>query len=227
MIWVIVGVAVLAAVFGPQLWVRYVLARHSEPRRDFPGTGGELARHLLDEAGLGHVPVETTEVGDHYDPEAPAVRLTADHHDGRSLTAVVVAAHEVGHAIQHKMRYRPLTLRTRLAKSAHTAQRLGLGLLLVGPLIAAMVQFPQMGALTLLGGFLTLGTAVVVHFVTLPVEWDASFNKALPILFEGRYLEAKDHRAARSILTACALTYVAAALASLLNVARWLAILRR
>src|SRR5882757_11433302 len=92
---------VLAIVFGPQLWIRRVLARHGGERPDFPGTGAELARHLLDAAGLQSVPVEETDKGDHYDPQARAVRLLPRHHDGRSVAAVAIAAHEVSHAVQH------------------------------------------------------------------------------------------------------------------------------
>ena len=92
---------VLAIVFGPQLWIRRVLAQHGGERPDFPGTGAELARHLLDEAGLQAVPVEKTDKGDHYDPGARAVRLLPQHHDGRSVAAVAIAAHEVSHAVQH------------------------------------------------------------------------------------------------------------------------------
>ena len=75
----------LAVALGPQWWVRRVLRRHGVERPDFPGTGAELARHLLDEAGLPQVKVEPTEHGDHYDPDARAVRLLPQHHDGRSV----------------------------------------------------------------------------------------------------------------------------------------------
>jgi Zn-dependent membrane protease YugP len=91
--------------FGPQLWVQVVLRRHSEPRADFPGTGGEFARHLLTQLGLESVNVEPTDAGDHYDPASRTVRLTADRLYGKSLTAVVVAAHEDGHALQHRLGY--------------------------------------------------------------------------------------------------------------------------
>ena len=87
-------------IFGPQLWTRRVFAQYRVPRPDYPGTGGELARHLLDRLDMKHIKVETTEKGDHYDPETKAVRLTPDNFSGKSLTAVTVAAHEVGHAIQ-------------------------------------------------------------------------------------------------------------------------------
>src|SRR5258708_19878168 len=95
---------VLAVVFGPQLWIRRVLAQHGGERPDFPGTGAELARHLLDEAGLQAVAVEETDKGDHYDPEARTVRLLPQHHDGRSVAAVGVAAPEGSHPGQHPPR---------------------------------------------------------------------------------------------------------------------------
>src|SRR5258708_13177383 len=91
---------VRAVVCGPQLWIRRVLAQHGGERADFPGTGAELARHLLDEAGLQAVPVEKTDKGDHYDPGARAVRLLPQHYGGRSVSAVAVAAHEVSHPVQ-------------------------------------------------------------------------------------------------------------------------------
>src|SRR4051812_38072877 len=92
---------VLAVVFGPSFWVRHMLNRHSAERVDFPGTCGELARHLLDEAGLQTVSVDVTDLGDHYDPDAQAVRLLPAHYNGRSVSAIAIAAHEVSHAVQH------------------------------------------------------------------------------------------------------------------------------
>ena len=97
-----VGSAILlAAVFGPSWWIKHVLKKHGVDRPDLPGTGGEFARHLLDEAKLTDVKVETTDQGDHYDPTDRAVRLLPQHHDKRSVAAVAIAAHEVSHAIQH------------------------------------------------------------------------------------------------------------------------------
>jgi Zn-dependent membrane protease YugP len=87
------------------------MASHASERADFPGTGGELARHLLDEAGLGSVKVERIENGDHYSPLDRAVRLAASNYDGKSVTAVAVAAHEVGHAFQHAQGYGPVMMR--------------------------------------------------------------------------------------------------------------------
>lgn len=226
MAYVLLTVLLLAAVFGPQLWARTILRRYSGHRDDFPGSGGELARHLLDRFGMPEVAVEETKVGDHYDPRAKAVRLSPENLSGKSLTAVTVAAHEVGHAIQDHKGYTPLHLRTRLVGLAQGAEKLGALLLVVMPFAAMLTRAPSAGLLMLLAGLLSFGTAVLVHLITLPVELDASFRRALPVLATG-YVPPADQVAARRILTACALTYVAGSLASMLNLWRWIAILRR
>lgn len=218
--------AVLAIVFGPAIWARGVLAWHGDERRDFPGTGGELARHLLDEHGLAGVRVETTDEGDHYDPAEKAVRLAPGNHDGRSLTAVAVAAHEVGHALQDRDDYQPLKNRTRLIRYTHIFQRIGSIIILATPILSLVTRSPLVGLAEIGAGILTLSISVVIHLVTLPVEFDASFNRALPVLDRGGYLPKADLPAARLILKACALTYVASSLASLLNLWRWIRFLR-
>ena len=220
---IIVGIVV----FGPQLWTRRVFAQHSVPRPDYPGTGAELARHLLDRLDMQHIKVEMTEQGDHYDPETKAVRLTPDKFDGKSLTAITVAAHEVGHAIQDHTSYQPFTERTRLVRVAQGAEKLE-GIVMMGiPIAAALAQTPVAGVVVLVAGMATMGVSTLVHLVTLPVEWDASFRRALPMLQQRNYLSPQDEQGARRILTAAALTYVAASLASMLNLWRWIAFLRR
>jgi len=150
---IILGLAsliLLAVLFGPQWWVRRVLAHHGAERPDLPGTGGELARHLLDEAGL---------------------RVLA-------------------------------------------------------PVVFILVKAPILLVLQVVAGLALLAMRIVVHVVTLPVEFDASFEKALPVLEHGRYLSKSDMPAAHSVLRAAAWTYVAAALATLLDVARWFRVLK-
>ena len=224
---VIVIVVFLALLFGPAIWVRRVLERYSLPADRYPGTGQQLARELLDANGLGSVAVEATDQGDHYDPEAKVVRLTPDKFDGRSLTAITVAAHEVGHAVQDHTDYGPLRMRTRLVKATRRVEKLGAAILVVSPFLGAITRVPSIGLVTLAAGLATLGTAALVHFVTLPTEIDASFGRALPMLERHKILKRVDRPHARKLLTAAALTYVASALMSLLNIARWLAILRR
>lgn len=223
----IVVLLVLALVFGPGIWVKRVLARYSEPADRYTGTGAQLARHLLDKNGLSAVKVEQTEAGDHYDPDDRAVRLTPDKYHGRSLTAITVAAHEVGHALQDHRNYGPLRWRTRLVKATRGIERVGAGVLLISPFLGLVTRVPSIGLLTFAAGFLTLGTSAIIHFVTLPTEFNASFARALPMLDEHRVLKNVDRPHARKLLTAAALTYVSASLMSLLNIARWLMILRR
>ena len=227
MIYAIIIAAVVLLVYGPQLWVQWVLRRHNRrPEDNFPGTGGELARHLLDRYELGEIKVEITDLGDHYDPMARAVRLTRDKFEGRTLTAITVAAHECGHALQHAAAEPMFMLRTRLAKLSVFAQRLGSFLLFAAPLSVLLTKLPSAAVFNIAGAFLIMGSAIVIHLLTLPVEIDASFRKALPLLESG-YLERRQIPAARSILRAAAWTYVAASLASLLNFWRWLAVLSR
>jgi Zn-dependent membrane protease YugP len=216
----------LALVFGPQLLVKRVLRQHGADRPDLPGTGAELARHLLDEANLQSVTVEKTDLGDHYDPDAHAVRLLPQHHDGRSVAAVAVAAHEVSHALQHARGETAFMRRLELIRSLVWVERVAGVVLMLTPIVLIVVRSPALAVLQVIAGIALLGIRVVVHATTLPVEFDASFGKALPVLVRGRYLGAGDMQAARSVLKAAAYTYVAAALASLLDVARWFRILR-
>jgi uncharacterized protein len=227
MAYIFLLVVLAGLIFGPNIWVRRVLAKHAGPRADFPGTGAEFAQHLVDHYKLDGVTVEETGEGDHYDPVAKTVRLSPAAHQVRSLTAIVTAAHEVGHAIQDRTHYPPLAARTKAIGSVMRVEKIGSYALFAAPVVGALSASPAAAILTAVGAVAVMGSSIVVHLTTLPVEYDASFNKALPILREGGYLSERDMPAAEQILRACAMTYVASSLASLLNVARWIAILRR
>ena len=221
------GLIILGVIFLPGVWVQRVLSRYSEPADRYSGTGAQLARHLLDQHGMQAVKVEETKEGDHYDPTDKAVRLTPDKYAGRSLTAITVAAHEVGHAVQDNEGYKPLKYRSHLVKVTQKFEKLGAAILMISPFVGAITRVPGLGIFMFLGGLMTLGTSTLVHLITLPTEIDASFNRALPMLEKGRILKKVDERHARRILKAAAFTYVSASLMSLLNIARWFAILRR
>jgi hypothetical protein len=215
----VLSVALL--LFGPQLWVRQALHQAGADRPDLPGTGGELARHLLDEAGLHDVGVEETPLGDHYDPEARVVRLLPEHRDGRSIAAVAVAAHEVAHAVQHARGEPGFLRRVRLVRIIAPLDRIAQVTLLLTPLVFVAVRAPGLALLQLGLVVALFAGRLAVHAVTLPVELDASFGKALPVLERGGYLAKEDLPQVRRVLRAAAMTYVAAGLATLLNVVRW------
>lgn len=217
----------ILATYGPGWWVRRTLEKYSQPADRYQGTGGELARHLLNQRGMHQVAVEVTEQGDHYDPAARAVRLSEANYHSRSLTAITVAAHEVGHAIQDAEGYAPLKLRGELVRWASNGQRLGAYLMLAIPVITIITRHPAPGLIFLLAGFLSMGLAAIVHLVTLPTELDASFGRALPILREGGYLHEPDYPHAQRILKAAAYTYVGQSLMSLVNIWAWMRFLRR
>ena len=227
MAFLVVGLIIVAIIFLPGIWVQNVLSRYSSPDDRYSGSGADLARHLLDRYGMQAVKVEETDQGDHYDPIDKAVRLTPDKFTGRSLTAITVAAHEVGHALQDHEGYKPLRYRTHLVKATQKFEKLGAAILMVSPFIGALTRVPGLGILMFLGGLMTLGTSTLVHLVTLPTELDASFKRALPMLEKNEILYQSDKRHARKLLKAAAMTYVSASLMSLLNIARWFAILRR
>jgi Zn-dependent membrane protease YugP len=226
MLYLVIAVVVIALIFGPQAWVRHEMGKHAAARPDLPGTGGELARHLLDRFDLAAVTVETTPSGDHYDPDARVVRLSQDNHDGRSITAVAVAAHEVAHAIQHAQGSALFAWRTALARFLGTFDKVAMVVLITAPVVAVVTRVPAIGLIQFGLAIALLGVGLVVHLATLPLELDASFGKALPILATDGYLDSRDLPAARGVLRAAAFTYFAGALIGLLNFLRLLRIIR-
>ena len=223
----IIGIFLLVIIFfAPQWWVTYIMQRYSKTINSLPGTGGELAQHLIDEYQLP-VTLETTEQGDHYDPQSKTVCLSSANFNGKSLTAVAIAAHEVGHAVQDFRQEDLLLLRGKMVQHSQRFAKLGAGIIFIAPLLSLLTHSPHLSIFVALIGFLSIASSVVVQFINLPVEFDASFNKALPLLKAGNYVTKYDLIAVRQVLLAAALTYVAAALAGLLNVWRWIALLKR
>jgi len=222
MAWIILILIVVALISGPGIWVKAVMKKHHSPADRYPGSGSEFAIHLLEILGMEHVKVEKTPLGDHYDPGNKVVRLSEPNHDGRSLTAITVAAHEVGHAIQDYDGYLPLKLRTRLAAAASILATVGSAMIWITPLIMLAFRVPQIGLFSIIGGLVAVISSSIVHLITLPVEWDASFGRALPVMNKGGYLLNGDLPKAKSILRAAAMTYVSASLLSIAQVWRWL-----
>ena len=221
--------AVLAIlVYVPSFWVRRVMSKYSREMPELSGTGGELARHLIKRYKLDGIQVEETDPGrDHFDPVAQMVRLSPSNYHGKSLTAVAVAAHEVGHAMQFHRKEKIFELRKRYLPTANALNKTGVAIMFAFPVIAIVLRSPVVVGMVIgLSLLLQLGGALA-YLIILPEEWDASFNKALPVLMEGEYVEEEQLPVIRKILRAAALTYFAAALANVLNVGRWFMILRR
>ena len=218
---------VLAIIFGPSLWVKFVMRRYSTEKPEMPGTGGELAKHLIKRFSLKDVEVETTELGDHYDPIEKRVRLSREHYESKSLTAVAIAAHEVGHAIQDHQGDKRLATRTKMVPIVNLLARWSVVIISLSPVIGIITRHPIPFSLLLFIGLSGFIARMMIHAVTLPIEFDASFSKALPILREGDYVSQSNEKAVSHVLRAAALTYVSAALADILNLSRWIFILLR
>lgn len=210
----------ILAALALSLLAQVLVNRRFERYRKVPTasgmTGGEVARRLLDDAGLRNVRIERVSgrLTDHYDPQAKVLRLSPETMDGANVAALGVAAHETGHALQDADAYAPLQLRTACVRTA------GIGSQAAWPLFLAGLIF-NFRPLVLLG--IALYTAMVVFtLVTLPVELNAS-RRALTLLENGGFLTSDELPGARSVLSAAALTYVASALMAVLQLLRLIA----
>ena len=227
MIYIIAILILCLLIYGPHLWIRHVMKKHGNELDSLPGTGGELAQHLIKHFELENIGVEQTQPhGDHYDSADKMVRLSPSIFNGRSLTAIAVATHEVGHAIQFHRQEKITQLRRKYTPFAAMIEKVSIGILFSIPLITAIMKVPHAALLTAAVGVVGMLTSVLVQLIVLPLEWDASFNKALPILINGHYISEEQEASVKSVLRAAAFTYVASALADMLRLWRWLAILR-
>lgn len=214
---------------GLSLWasgrVKWALAKYSRLPAACGLTGAEVARQILQTQGIHDVDVESVQTRsflgmggdgmlmDHYDPRVKKVRLSPQIYSGTSQAAVAVAAHEVGHALQHARGYAPFRLRGAMVPAATLGSNAAYLLLMLGFIMHAM-------ALVKLG-ILLFSVAVAFQFVTLPVEWDAS-NRAKRLLTQYALVSPADSKGVAGVLNAAALTYVAAAAAALLNLLYYL-----
>jgi len=226
MIYVLVSLSIIALIVGPQLWVRYVLWHHSTEIGDMPGSGAELAQHLIERFKLEGVKVIKAEPDqNYYSPSEKIVALSPEIYHGKSVTAVAVAAHEVGHAIQF-CKDEPISrLRDKYLTRAHHIKRIGAGILIFAPFLTLLIKSPVIFLWIGVVAVITMLASALMYVAILPEEYDASFNKALPILREG-YLPEHLISSAHSVLKACALTYVAGALLDVLRLWRWIRFIR-
>jgi len=208
---IIIGLVISGIASG---YVRNTYNKYSEVKSQNGYTAAEVSRMILDSAGLQHVRLEGIrgDLTDHYNSQEDVLRLSDTTRNSTSVAAIGVAAHEAGHAIQDQVSYAPMRLRTALVPVTNFGQGISIPLILVGFLFG--------GNQTLINlGILFFSLTLVFQLVTLPVEFNAS-NRAIAILEDQGILTTEEIPQAEKVLRAAALTYVAAAIASFLNVLR-------
>lgn len=214
MYFVYVGPAILLALWA-QVKVKSAYANASRLRPRSGLSGAETAQRILNAYGISNVAIEPVKsfLGDHYDPQHKVLRLSPDVYQGRSLASLGIAAHEVGHAIQDAAGYGPLAIRNGLVPMASIGSNISILLIIAGLVLSAMVPGAHFLAVTGLGLF-----AVVVLFqlVNLPVEYNAS-ARARQILLSNGMITADEDRVVGKVLSAAALTYVAATITAILT----------
>ena len=208
------GIIILSMILGlaTQAYIRSSYNKWSKVPVSTQVTGAQAARNMLDNAGLHHVRVEQVagQLTDHFDPRANVLRLSEGVYDGRSVAATAVANHEAGHAIQHAAGYGPAKLRAAIVPLAQFGSQMWVFLLVLG------IAMNMTGLIT--AAIVLFAFAVGFQIVTLPVEFNAS-NRALAAFAQqtGGQPGSTEYAGAKQVLTAAALTYVAAALVSVLQ----------
>ena len=197
-----------------QIMVKSTFNKYSSENNQHGYTAKEVARKILDENGLYSVSIEYVRgnLTDHYDPSANVIRLSDSVYNSTSVAAIGVAAHEVGHAIQHAQGYTPIKVRQAIIPITQIGSSLALPLVFIGMLIGALQWLIPVGI------FLYTGV-VLFQAVTLPVEFNAS-RRALKTLDENVILYKSEVKMAKKVLTAAAMTYVAAMFSSLMSLLR-------
>lgn len=217
--WIIGGISLLITM-GAQAFIKSTYNKYSKVNSKKGMTGAEVARLILDNNDLKKVKVEEVQgyLSDHYDPSAKVVRLSTSNYNESSISAVSVAAHECGHAIQDKENYPMMRLRHSLVPIVNITNRLGYIVLAIG------VATSLFGVIKL--GIVLEGVIVLFHLVTLPVEIDAS-RRALKKIEAYDILDKKEHSSGKQVLKAAAFTYVAGVLSAILEILRLIAIYGR
>jgi len=202
----------LLAVYA-QYKVKNTFSKYNELQIDSNLTGADAAKKILLRNNLANVEIRKTDgkLSDHYDPKEKTLNLSSDVYNNNSIAAVGVAAHEVGHAIQDKENYKPLSLRASLVPAANIGSSFGLPLAIFGFFIRA--------DFLIMTGFVLFSAAFLFHLVTLPVEFNAS-NRAISNLKSTDLLNQEEIKGAKKVLKAAAFTYVATTLVALANMLR-------
>ena len=202
--------------FVPTLWVNYTLGKHDDELPNMPFTGSEFGNQVLKEKEITNVSIlGDDKIGDHYDVIKKKVGVKSERLNRKSLTSITVVCHEIGHAIQDAEDYKPLRRRHSIIQKTRWISKIGNLLMYIGiPAIVATQSFPLIRLCIIIILIATL-IEMLTHIVTLNVELDASFNRAMPII--EKKIPQEYHQSCKSILRVCAFTYVVAAMTSFLN----------
>lgn len=217
--WLVIGAGMLLSLWA-QFKVKGTFHKYSQYATRSRMTGADVAKRILQENRIHDVAVEPVAGGltDHYDPRTKTLRLSEPVYGSNSMAAFGVAAHEVGHAIQHAQGYVPLKFRSAWVPVANLGGGISMFVLLAAFFLGGVES--ALGYQLALAGVLLFATTTVFTLVTLPVEFDAS-KRALATLEGGGYMSAEEIAGARKVLNAAALTYVAAFITSLLTLLYW------
>ncbi len=204
-----------------QFKVKSAFGKFSQVATQRGMTGADVAKAILQTENVSGVSIERVDgmLSDHYDPRDRTLRLSPDVFSGRSVAAAGIAAHEVGHAIQHARSYRWLTMRSQLVPVMSITSKAMWPLMIGGMVLASLSS--MLGSTLLMIGVATFAVTALFQIVTLPVEFDAS-KRALAAIEQGNIVTGQELVGARSVLNAAALTYVAAAVTSILTLLYYL-----
>ena len=218
--WLVLIVVSLAIGFGTQLYIKSRYKKWNRVANTVGLSGGQFARKMLDANGLSQVGIEVVsgQLTDHYDPKKNTIALSEEVYRSRSVSAMAIACHECGHAIQHAARYAPAVVRGALVLPINIAGNLWVFVLIIG----LSLSFMEM----IWAAVLLYTVTIAFQLVTLPVEFNAS-RRAREFINSYGYIPQEESIGAASVLSAAALTYVAAALISLLQLIRIISYTRR
>jgi hypothetical protein len=208
--------------FALSLWasfrVKSAFKKYSRVRAMSGLTGAQAAERMLERAGLSDVKVTRTRgmLSDHYNPGNKTLALSEGVYDSPSVAAIGIACHEAGHAVQHAQGYKPLHLRSALVPTANIGSKLGYFVMLGGLFLMYLSRGGQLGQMVVLFGALLFSAVLLFQVVTLPVEFDAS-NRAKRLAVEYGIVLQQEREGMDKVLNAAALTYIAAAVSTLMT----------
>ena len=200
----------------PVIWLNYILNKNNKTLINMPFNGLEFGNQILKENELFNVKIEKTLAGDHYDLKERKVKVLEERISKKSLTAISIICHEIGHALQHKESYKPLERRTIILEKTSWIMNIGnIVLYSALPIVLSTGSIVFLKLCLIIAAF-SLSISIIIQILTLDVEFDASFNRAYPIIKQK--VPIQYHKACKSILTAAALTYVIGVIRNFLSI---------